>query len=108
MIGDVGETAAASAVILIAQEPMIADAADEDARITAVVIVADRHPHAIEADLVEAGLLGGVLEHAVAEIAIQLHGRRPAALLRSGPVARVDEENTLVAAAIVIKKRHSA
>src|SRR5204863_9504390 len=83
VVGDIDESAA-----VVAEEPVAADARDEDVDPAVVVKVATGHAHAIHLHL-EPGLLGDILEGAVALVAVELK-RGLAALTLAGPGARID------------------
>ena len=80
-----------------------AEGRDVEVGVAVVVVVADGHAHA-EERLVEPGLLGHVLEVPLAVVAIEGLGRRRLDLV-AGPVRRVDEEEVLVAVAVVVEER---
>ena len=75
---------------------------DVEIGVAVVVVVADGHALAVER-LVEPGLLGDVLEVSLAVVAIEGLGRRRLDLV-AGPVRRVDEEQVLVAVAVVVEE----
>ena len=67
-----------------------------------VVVVADRHAHAVHLD-VEAGAARDVGERAVAVVAVQAQRRSLALVAR--PVHAVDQQDVLPAVGVVVEKR---
>ena len=85
----------------VAEQAVLPDAGDQDVGKSVVVVVADRHAHAVHFD-VESGARGHVGERAVAVVVIK--AQRGAALFVAGPVRAVDQQNVLPAVAIVVQK----
>ena len=95
---DVDERALAG----IAEQPVLADAGDEEVGKAVVVEVADGDAHPVHLH-VEAGGARDVGERAVAVVAIQRE-RRPLPLV-PGPVHAVDEQDVLPAVGVVVEER---
>ena len=96
--GDVVEVPLA----VVAKQVAAADRRDVEIRVAVVVIIAHGHALAVEG-LVEPGFLGDVLEVSLAVVAVE--GLRGRGLdLVAGPVRRVDEEQVLVAVAVVVEE----
>ena len=96
--GDVVEVPLA----VVAEQIAAADRRDVEVGIAVVVVVAHGDALAVER-LVEPGFLGDVLEVSLAVVAIEGLGRRGLDLV-AGPVRRVDEEQVLVAVAVVVEE----
>ena len=102
LLGDVVEVTFA----VVAEEITAADGRDVDVGVAVVVVIADGHSLAVKR-LIEAGLFGHILEMTLAIVAVEsLGGRRRDHM--AGPVGRIDEEQVLVAVAVIIEERHSA
>ena len=100
-LGDVLEVSLA----VVAEEVAAADGRDVEVGVAVVVVVADGHALAVER-LVEPGFLRHVLEVPLAVVAVEGLGRRWCGLvLMARPGARVDEEQVLVAVAVVVEER---
>ncbi len=100
-LGDVFEVPLA----IVAEEIAAVDRCHVNVGVAIVVVVAHGDALAIKC-FVEPGLLGDVLEVALAVVAVQgLSGR--GLDLVAGPERRVDEEQVLVAVAIVVEERHA-
>ena len=97
-VGDVVEVPLA----VVAEEIAAADRRHVEIGVAVVVVVADGHALAVER-LVEPGLLGDVLEVSLAVVAVEGLGGRRLDLV-AGPVRRVDEEQVLVAVAVVVEE----
>ncbi len=78
-VGDVNERAFAG----VAEQPVLADAGDENVGEAVVVVIADGHAHAVEFNI-EAGARGYIGEGAVAVVVVE--AKRGAVLLVAGPV----------------------
>ena len=98
-VGDVVEMPLA----VVAEEVAAADGRHVEIGVAVVVVVADGHALAVER-LVEPGLLGHVLEVPLAVVAVEGLGGCRLDLV-AGPVRRVDEEQVLVAVAVVVEER---
>ena len=97
-LGDVVEVPLA----VVAEEMAAADGRDVEVGVAVVVVVADGDALAVKR-LVEPGLLGHVLEVSLAVVAVEGLGRRRLDLV-AGPGRRVDEEQVLVAVAVVVEE----
>ena len=103
--GDVPELAAAQVV----EEVIAVHPGDEDVGQAVVVVVAHRDAHAVEAD-VQSGAGRDVRRNA----RCRRCGRAPWSAAAfpagdvAGPVRRIDEQQVLVAVAVVVEKRHAA
>ena len=99
--GDVFEVALA----VVAKEIAAADGRHVEIGIAVVVIIAHGHSLAVKR-LVEPGLPGDVLEMSLAVVAVEGLGGRRLDLV-AGPVRGVDEEQVLVAVAVIVEKGHA-
>ena len=97
-LGNVDERAAA----VVLKEAVLPHAGDQDIGEAVVVVIADRHAHAVHLHL-QPGVLGHVGERAVAIVAIELQGAALALVAR--PIHAVHQQDVLPAVAIVIQKR---
>ena len=90
---------------VVTEEITAADRRHVQIGITVVVVVAHGDSLAVER-LVEAGFFRDVCEASLAVVAIESLGRLRIDLV-AGPVRRIDEEQVLVAVAVVIDKGHA-
>ena len=95
---DVDERALAG----VAEQPVLADAGDEEVGKAVVVVVADGDAHAVHLD-VEARRARHVGERAVAVVAIEPQRRSLRRVAR--PVHAVDQQDVLPAVGVVVEKR---
>ena len=91
---------APAAVVL--KEAVLSDGGDQQIGKAVVVVVADRHAHAVHFHR-QAGARGDIGERAVAVVAVEPHGGALAAVI--GPVHAVDQQNIEPAIAIVVEER---
>ena len=87
---------------VVAKKIAAADRRHVEIGVAVVVIVAHGHALAVKR-LVEPGFLGDVFKVSLAVVAVEGLGRRRLDLV-AGPVRRVDEEQVLVAVAVVVEK----
>src|SRR5882762_7541989 len=90
----------------VPEQPVLADASNKDVRITVVVVISDRNPHAVHLHI-ETSAARDVGKCAVAIVAIELYraGLRFKVTFVSGPIYAVHQKNVLPAVAVVVKKR---
>src|SRR5205814_10183567 len=85
----------------VVKQAVLPDAGDQDVGKAVVVIVSDRHAHAVHLDI-QPGFTGDVGEGSITVVAIQ--GQRASPAFVGRPVHSVDEQNVLPAIAIEVEK----
>src|SRR5882762_118846 len=89
----------------VSEQPVLADASNKDVRITVVVVISDRNPHAVHLHL-KTSAARDVGKRAVAVVAIELQraGLGFTVALVSGPIRPVHQKNVLPAVAVVVEE----
>src|SRR5438128_1322474 len=83
------------------------DRSDEYVGPAVVVVIADRHAHAVEGDR-QPGRCGNVFEGAVAFVAVQGQSRRwTLVVLMPRPITGIHEQDVLPAVPVIVEKRDS-
>ncbi len=96
-VGDVHECAFTG----VAEQPVLANAGDENVGEAIIVVVAHSHAHAIEFDI-DTRARSHVGESAVPVVVVE--AQRGAVLLVAGPVGTVDQQDVLPSVPIVVQK----